>query len=62
MTRRPAWLYDYFVGKVIPSNPVVKPEQFADGIAVLAQQNDKLKGFTMDKYIDGSFLQAATKS
>jgi NitT/TauT family transport system substrate-binding protein len=53
-------LYDYFVGKVIPSNPVVRPEQFADGIAVLAQQNEKLKGFGMDKYIDNSFLQAAT--
>jgi NitT/TauT family transport system substrate-binding protein len=56
-----AVLYDYFVGKVIPANPAVKPEQFADGIAVLAQQNEKLRGFTMDKYIDTSILQEATK-
>lgn len=55
-------LYDYFVGKVIPSDPVVKPEQFADGIAVLAEQNDKLKGFSMEKFIDGSFLASGTKS
>ena len=51
-------LYDYFVGKVIPANPVVTAAQFTDGIAVLSQQNDKMKTFTMDKYIDPSILQA----
>src|SRR5581483_3352349 len=54
-------LYDYFVGKIIPANPVVKADQFTDGIAVLAQTNDKMKGFTMDKYIDTSILEAAVK-
>ncbi|HTE84917.1 MAG TPA: ABC transporter substrate-binding protein [Dehalococcoidia bacterium] len=52
-------LYDYFVGKVIPSNPAVSAAQFVDGTAVLATQNDKLKGFDMAKYVDTSFLQNA---
>lgn len=54
-------LYDYFVGKVLPANPVAKPEQFSDGIAVLAQRNPKMKGFSMDKFVDPSFLAAVTR-
>jgi len=54
-------IYDYFVGKAIPAVPQVKPEQFADGIAVLATQNEKLKGFDMGKFIDGSFVDNAAK-
>ncbi|HEX6513241.1 MAG TPA: ABC transporter substrate-binding protein [Chloroflexota bacterium] len=54
-------LYDYFVGKVIPDKPVATTEQFHDGIEILATQNEKLKGFDMGKYIDGSFLEAAAK-
>jgi NitT/TauT family transport system substrate-binding protein len=52
-------LYDYFVGKVIPANPVVTANQFTDGTAILATQNDKLKGFDMSKYVDSSYLQNA---
>jgi NitT/TauT family transport system substrate-binding protein len=52
-------LYDYFVGKIIPANPVVSANQFTDGTAILATQNDKLKGFGMSKYIDSSYLQNA---
>jgi NitT/TauT family transport system substrate-binding protein len=52
-------LYDYFVGKVIPANPTVSASQFVDGTAVLATQNDKMKGFDMSKYVDGSYLQNA---
>jgi NitT/TauT family transport system substrate-binding protein len=52
-------LYDYFVGKIIPANPVVSANQFTDGTAILATQNDKLKGFDMSKYIDTSYLQNA---
>jgi ABC-type nitrate/sulfonate/bicarbonate transport system substrate-binding protein len=52
-------LYDYFAGKVIPDNPVAAADQFKDGIAILAAQDDKLKTFTMDRYVDGSFLQKA---
>ena len=52
-------LYDYFVGKVIPANPVVTADQFTDGIAVLAATNPNMKSFTMDKFVDGSVLDAA---
>jgi NitT/TauT family transport system substrate-binding protein len=54
-------LYDYFVGKIIPANPVVSADQFADGITLLTQQNEKMKGFTMEKFIDTSVLDAAVK-
>ncbi len=50
-------LFDYFAGKVIPSNPRVSAAQFTDGITVLAQTNDRLSGFTMDAFIDTSFLE-----
>jgi NitT/TauT family transport system substrate-binding protein len=52
-------LYDYFVGHVIPANPTISAQQFVDGTAILATQNDKLKGFDMSKYVDMSFLQTA---
>jgi NitT/TauT family transport system substrate-binding protein len=53
-------LYDYFFGhNVVPSNPVVSADQFTDGIALLAESNDKLKEFTMDKYVDSSFLASS---
>ncbi len=54
-------LYDYFVGKVIPAKPVAIPEQFADGIAVLSTQNETMKGFKVDAYIDNSFVENAAK-
>jgi NitT/TauT family transport system substrate-binding protein len=50
-------LYDYFVGKVIPADPTVTADQFTSGTAILAQQDEKLKGFDMSKYIDSSYVQ-----
>jgi NitT/TauT family transport system substrate-binding protein len=53
-------LYDYFFGQnVVPSNPVVSADQFADGIALLATSNDKLQDFSMEKYVDTSFLASS---
>ena len=54
-------LYDYFVGQVIPANPVATADQFTDGIAVAAEKNAQLRGFDMSRYIDGSFLEQAEK-
>jgi len=39
--------------------PVPTAEQFADGIAVLSQKNEKVKGFDIARYIDASYLQNA---
>jgi len=50
-------LYDYFVGKVIPANPTVSADQFVSGTAILAAQDDKLKGYDMSKFVDQSYLQ-----
>jgi hypothetical protein len=44
---------------VVPSDPVVSADQFTDGIDLLAESNDKLKEFTMDKYVDTSFLASS---
>src|SRR5262245_39343451 len=33
-------IYDFFMGKVVPSVPTPRAAQFADGIAVLSQHND----------------------
>jgi len=49
--------YDFFMGEVVPSVPTAKAEQFADGIVIMAKQNDKLKDFNIAPYIDGSFLE-----
>jgi hypothetical protein len=37
----------------------VPAAKFADGIAVLATQNEKLRGFDMAKFIDRSFTKGA---
>jgi hypothetical protein len=49
--------YDFFIGKVVPRVPTPKAEQFADGITILSQSNDKVKGFNIAPYIDLSFLE-----
>lgn len=49
--------YDFFATKIVPSQPVPKAEQFADGIAILAQKNAKVKGFDISKAIDTSYLE-----
>ena len=37
--------------------PTAKAEQFADGILVMSKQNEKVKGFNVAPFIDGSFLE-----
>jgi NitT/TauT family transport system substrate-binding protein len=49
--------YDFFIGEVVPNVPTPKAEQFADGIRILSQTNDKVKGFNIGPYIDPSFLE-----
>jgi NitT/TauT family transport system substrate-binding protein len=49
--------YDFFIGEVVPRVPTPKAEQFADGITILSQSNDKVKGFNIAPYIDPSFLE-----
>jgi ABC-type nitrate/sulfonate/bicarbonate transport system substrate-binding protein len=51
--------YDFFAGKVVPSVPLAAPAQFADGIAILSEKNEKVKDFDVSKYIDTSYVQKA---
>jgi NitT/TauT family transport system substrate-binding protein len=51
--------YDFFARSVVPSVPLPTPAQFADGIAILSEKNEKVKGFDVAKYIDPSFVQKA---
>jgi NitT/TauT family transport system substrate-binding protein len=53
--------YDYFMGKVVPSVPVPAADQFSESIELLAQNNDKVKGFSIDRYIEPSFVEQAAK-
>jgi NitT/TauT family transport system substrate-binding protein len=51
--------YDYFMGKVVPNVPTPTADQFSESIALLAQNNDKVKGFDISKYLEPSFVQQA---
>jgi hypothetical protein len=51
--------YDFFAKDVVPSVPLPDPKQFADGIAILAEKNDKVIGFDVSKFIDSSYVQKA---
>jgi len=51
--------YDYAVSKVIPSQPIPKPEQLKDAQDVIAQKNEKAKGVDLSKLVDPSFVQSA---
>jgi NitT/TauT family transport system substrate-binding protein len=51
--------YDYVTAKVSPSAP--SPEQFADGVAVLGEQNPKVKQVDLSKMLDASYFQDAQK-
>jgi hypothetical protein len=53
--------YDYFMGKVVPSVPVPAADQFSESIELLAQSNDKVKGFSIDRYIEPTFAEQAAK-
>jgi hypothetical protein len=43
----------------VPNVPLPDPKQFADGIAILSERNDKVVGFDVSKYIDASYVQHA---
>jgi ABC-type nitrate/sulfonate/bicarbonate transport system substrate-binding protein len=49
--------YDFFIGEVVPKVPTPMAAQFANSIAVLSQQNDKVKGFDVAPFIDPSYLE-----
>ncbi|HLQ35483.1 MAG TPA: ABC transporter substrate-binding protein [Chloroflexota bacterium] len=53
--------YDYAVSKVIPSQPIPKPEQLKDAQDVIAQKNEKAKGVDLSKLVDPSFVQSAVE-
>jgi NitT/TauT family transport system substrate-binding protein len=56
-----AAIYDFFIGGVVPNIPTPTAAQFAESISLLSQQNDKLKGFDVTRFIDTSFLDDAVK-
>jgi ABC-type nitrate/sulfonate/bicarbonate transport system substrate-binding protein len=51
-----AAIYDFFIGEVVPNVPTPTAAQFADGIAILSRQNDKVRGFDVVPFIDTSYL------
>jgi hypothetical protein len=53
--------YDFFMGEVVPSVPTPTAAQFANAISILSQQNDKLKGFDVARFIDTSYLDNSLK-
>jgi NitT/TauT family transport system substrate-binding protein len=53
--------YDFFIGEVVPNVPTPTAAQFANAISILSQQNDKLKGFDVARFIDASYLDNALK-
>jgi NitT/TauT family transport system substrate-binding protein len=53
--------YDFFMGEVVPNVPTPTAAQFANAIAVLSQQNDKLNGFDVARFIDTSYLDNSLK-
>ena len=51
--------YDYFTQKVTPVLPYPRPEQFADSVKVLSEQNPRVKDVDVGKLLDPSFVQSA---
>jgi NitT/TauT family transport system substrate-binding protein len=51
--------YDFFVGTVTPSYPVVGVGLFADAVDQLSASNDKIKTFDVNKILDNHFVQSA---
>jgi NitT/TauT family transport system substrate-binding protein len=51
--------YDFFAQDIVPRVPLPDPIQFADGIAILSEKNDKVIGFDVSNYIDASYVQKA---
>jgi len=49
--------YDYVTAKVMPAAPA--PEQFADAVSVLGEQNPNVKQVDLTKVLDASFFQDA---
>ena len=53
--------YNFFIGEVVPNVPRPRAAQFADGIAILSQQNEKVRGFDVAPFIDTSYLDSSLK-
>jgi NitT/TauT family transport system substrate-binding protein len=53
--------YDFFIDEVVPNVPTPTAAQFADGISILSQQNDKVRGFDVAPFIDTSYLDNSLK-
>ena len=53
--------YDFFIGQVVPNVPVPTAAQFAQSISILSQQNDKVRGFDVARFIDTSYLDNSLK-
>jgi NitT/TauT family transport system substrate-binding protein len=53
--------YDFFMGEVVPIVPTPTAAQFVNAISILSQQNEKLKGFDIARFIDTSYLENALK-
>jgi NitT/TauT family transport system substrate-binding protein len=51
--------YDFFIGEVVPSVPTPTAAQFAQSISILSQQNDKVRGFDVARFIDTSYLDSS---
>lgn len=51
--------YDFFVGSVTPSYPVVRADLFGDAIEQLSATNDKIKAFDLNTFVDNEFVQSA---
>jgi len=51
--------YDFYALTVTPSQPVVRPEMFADAQATLGATNDKVKSYDLSKMLDQSFTKSA---
>jgi len=51
--------YDHYVGTVIPSDPYVRANQFADAIETLSKKNPKVATFDVQSILDESFVKSA---
>ncbi|HEY8694227.1 MAG TPA: ABC transporter substrate-binding protein, partial [Chloroflexota bacterium] len=53
--------YDFFAGKILPTIPDVKAEQFKDAVDGLSKTNPAIKSIDLSTVIDDSFVQDAAK-
>jgi hypothetical protein len=51
--------YDFHAGEVVATLPFPRPEQFADALEQLAQNNPRVREVDLGKMLDPSFVQDA---